>query len=655
MPNNLINFFNMDANHPKKNTKKRNNGPQPKNKVVYEAYPIAWYVLLWSQAWGWLIYGGDGFVYYFKTWFPWFMNYFFEGTVDPILIQRRYEKKKTLDFDSEIRARKKIIQTNFDSDRRLISQKNELCRNWETRSLKELELKKIIDIAVGSGSRYTDDLPNKPGWTVPEGTSNYQGINDLCENLGCWDPNIKKKYQQSVVSHELTISDDKKDLKTQIQELEKEVGSLTRDLNTCTDYVESQDQNDQNRWQDESYGRPTSKPKLSPQLQLPSQPWDNSYHISGLGVPLNHFPVMEEDGSRFNKPIYDTDMDVLTWPGHILDKRHPHWKKKPPPLLIRGLIAAMGNGLIIIACLALSLMIMFIISHLVGSIFGVSSTSLQKIKDAVSPKINDSDEEFSSEKVRQRKRKRKKSPKKRTLSQKVVGIFQAKEEKTVENDGSLIYFLKKWWNTSAELNEKVDQKRVFAMNRGGARFALPKELDQSLILLDPIFIIIHMFKIHNILVLHQEKKPVAESIGNSIQKIRKSVQLYGLYFGLAIGTIVTPISTPHSRNLPSFQNLVRERSYSRIPNSLVISETSSHIEKIQVGDKILVLGSKPLKALKPLPFGVSRKKRWKAKMMKFSDLPKLGEFNDSQDNSDNSEIQILLPQSTSSRLRIRTK
>jgi hypothetical protein len=645
----MPNFFNRGANQRKKNTKQLNsNGARPKNKVVSEAYPISWYALLWSQAWGWLLYGGDGFVYYFKTWFPWFMDYFFEGTVDPILMQRRYEKKKTLDFQYEIRDRKKIIQGNFDNDKKRISQKKELCLNWQTRSVEELERKRTIDIAVGSGSRYTDDLPNKPGWTIREGTSHYQGINDLCEDLGCWDPNTKRKYQHSVVNHQLTIPDDNKDLKTEIRELQKEVGVLTRDLTMCTQYMESQDQN---RWHDESYGRPTPKSKLSPQLQLPSQPWDHSYHPSGLDVP---FPVMEEDGLPFQKPIYDTAMDVLTWPGNILDKTHPHWKQKPPPGPIRGLLAIMGNGLITIACLILLMMIMFVIGHLVVSVFGVSSTSLQKIKDAVVPKRNVVDQEFSSEKVHPKKRK--------TMMQKVFGIFQAKEKKIIENEGSLIYFLKKWWNTSAELKEEYDQKRFFAVNRinrGGARFALAKELDQSLILLDPIFLIIHMFKLHKILVLHQERKPVAESIGKSIKEIKKSVQLYSLYFGLAMGTIMTPISTIHSRNSPSYLVIdARER-------SIGISETSNHIEKIQLGDKILVLGSKRTPVLKKealesleylnIPknskFGVSRTKtkRLKAKMRRFSDLPKLDKLNDSQD------LQILVPQSTSSRLRIRTK
>jgi Na+-transporting methylmalonyl-CoA/oxaloacetate decarboxylase gamma subunit len=180
-----------------------------------------------------------------------------------------------------------------------------------------------------------------------------------------------------VVSHELTIYNDSKDPKPQIRELQKEVGFLTRDLNMCTEYVESQHQNP---WHDESYGRSTP---LSPQLQLPSQPWDHSDHPSGLGVPL---PVMQEDGSLFNKPSYDTAMDGLRWPGNILDKNHPHWKQKPPPGPIRGLLAIMGNGLITIACLILLMMIMFIMGHLVVSIFSVSSTSLQKIKDAVVPK-----------------------------------------------------------------------------------------------------------------------------------------------------------------------------------------------------------------------------------------------------------------------------
>jgi hypothetical protein len=596
------------------------------------------------------------------------MEYFFEGTVDPILAERRDEKEKTLDFDYVIRARKKIIQKNFQTDKKQISQKNELCLNWQTRSINELERKKTIDLAVGAVSRYTDDLANKPGWTIPEGTSNYQGINDLCEDLGCWDPNKKKKYEHSVVSHELTIYNDSKDPKPQIRELQKEVGFLTRDLNMCTDnlnvctndlnsctkHVQSQNQNQK------SYGLSTP---LSPQLQRPSQPWEHSYHPSGEkwdypGVPL---PVMQEDGSLFNKPIYETAMDVLTWPGNILDKTHPHWKQKPPPGPIRGLLAIMGNGLITIACLILLMMIMFIMGHLVVSIFSVSSTSLQNIKDAVLPKRNDLDQELSSEKAHQKVRK------KRTLMQKVFGIFQAKEKKIVENEGSLIYFLKKWWDTSAERKEEFDQNRFFAknrINRGGARFE--KELDQSLLLLDPIFLIIHMFKLHKILVLHQERKPVAEvilSIGKSIKEIKKSVQLYSLYFGLAMGTIMTPISTTHYRNSPSYLVIdARER-------AIGISETSSHIEKIQLGDKILVLGSKRTPVLKKealesleylnIPknskFGVSRTKtktktkRLKAKMRRFSDLPKLGEFNDSQD------LQILLPQTTSSRLRIRTK
>ena len=178
------------------------------------------------------------------------------------------------------------------------------------------------------------------------------------------------------------------------------------------------------------------------------------------------------------------------------------------------------------------------------------------------------------------------------------------------------------------------------MNRGG--FIPTLLLDENF---DSIFIIIHFFKLQDLILAHQEKPRVFE-------KIKKSLKLYSLYFGVAVGTILTPIpASPgrHSRGLQAEQHLVLERAYSSVND--VISENTAHIRKIQVGDKIIVLGSNPLVQKKkwtptgPSKLAVSKKKRCRAKMVRFSDLPRISEF------SYEEETSIVLPQKHSSRLR----
>lgn len=168
---------------------------------------------------------------------------------------------------------------------------------------------------------------------------------------------------------------------------------------------------------------------------------------------------------------------------------------------------------------------------------------------------------------------------------------------------------------------------------------------------DSIFIIIHFFKLQNLILAHQEKPRGFEKI----KKIKKSLKLYSLYFGVAVGTIITPISTSpgrQSRGLQAEQHLVLERAYSSVND--VISENTTHIRKIQVSDKIIVLGSNPLIQKKewthtgPSKLAVSKKKRCRAKMLRFSDLPRISKF------SYEEETSIVLLQRHSSRLRIRS-
>lgn len=200
----------------------------------------------------------------------------------------------------------------------------------------------------------------------------------------------------------------------------------------------------------------------------------------------------------------------------------------------------------------------------------------------------------------------KKVKRKKTFLQRFIGIFQAKPQK---EENSLIHYLRLWWNDPSRIDSsrwKNATQSVFSMNRGGSIPTLL--LDENF---DSIFIIIHFFKLQNLILAHQENPRVFEKL----KKIKKSLKLYSLYFGVAVGTILTPIpASPgrHSRGLQAEQHLVLERAYSSVSD--VISENTAHIRKIQVGDKIIVLGSNPLVQKKewtltgPSKLAVSKKK-----------------------------------------------
>lgn len=141
---------------------------------------------------------------------------------------------------------------------------------------------------------------------------------------------------------------------------------------------------------------------------------------------------------------------------------------------------------------------------------------------------------------------------------------------------------------------------------------------------------------------------------NYLQNIKKAAKLYSLYLGIAVGTILTPIpASPgrHSRGLQAEQNLVLERAYYSVSD--VISENATHIRKIQVGDNIIILGSNPLVKKEeltppgPSKLAVPKKKRCTAKMVRFSDLPRISK------SSYEEETSIVLGQKYNSRLRIK--
>lgn len=319
----LPKFFQMQQHPNKKRQLTDGNKNQHRKNGASTPYPIAWYSLLFSQIINWLLYAGDGTWEFLKEWFPSVIDYFFEGNVNPVLITRRYEKKKEVDFQKDILARKRTIQANFDADKKIIKQKHELCTNWKDRSVKELDRKKTIDLAVGEATRYTDDLSKKPGWAVYPGESYYQGISDLCEDVGCWE-NGKKQKKVQLVTHQLTLADsrsgDIKDLKNEITNLQKKVNSLTRELNSCTEYVEQyEDQESQNKYQyDFSKSSEKPAPRYESQWQLPSvSHWEEQ-------------PTVSEEYRPYDaKPFYEHGLELVTWPNAIIDRKHPHWKKSP--------------------------------------------------------------------------------------------------------------------------------------------------------------------------------------------------------------------------------------------------------------------------------------------------------------------------------------
>lgn len=195
--------------------------------------------------------------------------------------------------------------------------------------------------------------------------------------------------------------------------------------------------------------------------------------------------------------------------------------------------------------------------------------------------------------------------------------------------------------------DKLKETFFLPAIRGGATisFALP----QNQISMNP-FVVIHSYKLQNI--LSQKNQP--KKFGKRLKTIKKAIKVSLLYVAMGLGIILTPISVhdfKQSELCPTETTLVVRRRNYQTPS--LIFQKVNKVQRFQVGDKILILNTREkaekLTVKTPEKVQHVRKRRVKAKMVKFSDLPRLPESFYSEDNS------TFVQQNESCKIRIKTK
>lgn len=195
------------------------------------------------------------------------------------------------------------------------------------------------------------------------------------------------------------------------------------------------------------------------------------------------------------------------------------------------------------------------------------------------------------------------------------------------------------YKTKTQLQKTQLQKiqKIIKGVRGGATISFALALPQNQISMDP-FVVIHNYKLQILLQPKNQPKKFGKrfKIGQRLKKIKNSVKISLLYVAMGLSIILTPISTHDFKNFKNSGVCATE-------TTLVVER--KNYQRLQVGDKMLILN--PLEKGEKLT--IVRKRRVKAKMVKFSDLPRLPESFYSEDNS------TFIQQNENSKIRIKTK
>lgn len=340
-------------------------------------------------------------------------------------------------------------------------------------------------------------------------------------------------------------------------------------------------------------------------------------------------------------------------------------KEKFYPTAVRPLSLLKKETLHLFVSLVFLLVIILMIANMVNPIFGAIPNQVDFLK---------TNKTFSSEKLNEKESKKLKKTNAQRNSSKTQ---KQKEEKERDSDRSFFSFLKKnlnnWWENKPLQKERVALFPIPLMPRGGYQLLNYEQMN-----MDPIFLMIHLHKIENLLILHLEKmqqlskelnisqknllesrKKVNKLLKNSKRKnpilvLEKGFERFSGVFGFGIALrILTLTALEPLESLNMFEtNHGLVRNYQDFGPQIPVSKevTVSNEVQLQVGNKILVFPKKVPKQLTELtgstgslevpnpiknknvneitPSVISRRqkltlKRKKAKLVRLSDLPKI--------------------------------
>ena len=346
-------------------------------------------------------------------------------------------------------------------------------------------------------------------------------------------------------------------------------------------------------------------------------------------------------------------------------------KEKFYPTAVRPLSLLKKETLQLFISLVFLLVIILMIANMVNPIFGAIPNQVDSLK---------TNKRFSSEKLNEKESKKLKKTNETNAQRKTSQTQKQKEEKERDSDRSFFSFLKKkkknlnnWWENKPLQRERVALFPIPLMPRGGYQLLNYEQMN-----MDPIFLMIHLHKIENLLILHLQKmhqlskelnisqknllesrKKVNKLLKNSKRKnpilvLEKGFERFSGVFGFGIALrILTLTALEPLDSLNIFEtNHGLVRNYQDFVPQIPVSKevTVSDEVQLQVGNKILVFPKKVPKQLTELtgstgslevpnriknknvneitPSVISRRqkltlKRKKAKLVRLSDLPKI--------------------------------